>query len=76
MPPSSSILDAAFRKAFKAVPHGTGRIDRARRRASLKVIRSGAIVMRHLRAADKRFAKPGLTEFEETLIENKFGRGT
>jgi nucleolar GTP-binding protein len=76
MPPSSAILDAAFRKAFKAVPHGTGRIDRSRRRASLKVIRSGAIVIRHLRGADKRFAKPGLTEFEETLVENKFGRGT
>lgn len=75
MPPSSAILDAAFRRAYKAVPHGTGTIDRSRRRAMLKIVRAGAVVIRHLRGADKRFAKPGLTDFEITLVEERFGTG-
>lgn len=73
MPPSSAILDAAFHRAYKVVPHGSGPIDRSRRRAMLKIVRTGAVVIRHLRGADKRFAKPGLTEFELTLVADRFG---
>jgi nucleolar GTP-binding protein len=76
MPPSSAILDAAFHKAFKAVPHGTTALDRSRRRALLKIVRSSAVVVRHLRGADKRFFKPGLTPFEESLVADHFGPGT
>jgi nucleolar GTP-binding protein len=76
MPPSSAILDAAFHRAFKAVPHGTNPLDRSRRRALLKIVRSSAVVVRHLRGADKRFLKPGLTPFEESLVADHFGRGT
>jgi nucleolar GTP-binding protein len=75
-PPSSAILDAAFRKAYKATPHGATALDRARRRALLKIVRSGAVVVRHLGAADKPFGKPGLTEFEKTLVADRFGVGT
>ncbi|HKV89569.1 MAG TPA: GTPase [Thermoplasmata archaeon] len=73
LPPSAGILDAAFHRAYKAVPHGTGPIDRSRRRALLKIVRSGAVVIRHLRAAEGRFQKPGLTEFERTLVADRFG---
>jgi nucleolar GTP-binding protein len=41
----------------------------------LKIVRSGAVVVRHLRAADKPFAKPPLTDFERTLVADRFGVG-
>ncbi|MCI4329412.1 MAG: 50S ribosome-binding GTPase [Thermoplasmata archaeon] len=74
-PPSAAILDTAFRRAYKATPHGTNPLDRSRRRAMLKIVRSGATVVRHLRASDHRFAKPPLTDFERTLVAQKFGVG-
>jgi len=74
--PSSAILDAAFRRAYKATPHGEGRIDRARRRAQLKIVRSAAVSVRHLRLATKPFHAPGLTEFERRLVTNEFGADT
>ncbi|HXQ94551.1 MAG TPA: GTPase [Thermoplasmata archaeon] len=76
MPPSAAILDAAFHRAYKATPHGSTPLDRSRRRALLKIVRTGAVVVRHLRATDKRFSKPGLTDFERTLIADRFGPGT
>ncbi|MCI4326795.1 MAG: 50S ribosome-binding GTPase [Thermoplasmata archaeon] len=76
MAPSAAILDAAFHKAYKATPHGATALDRSRRRALLKIVRTGAVVVRHLRAADKRFRTPELTDFEKTLIADRFGRGT
>ncbi|MCI4360504.1 MAG: 50S ribosome-binding GTPase [Thermoplasmata archaeon] len=74
--PSSAIVDAAFRKAYRATPHGETPFDRARRRAQLKIVRSGAVAVRHLRLAAKPFAKPGLTDFERRLIAKSFGSGT
>jgi nucleolar GTP-binding protein len=72
-PPSSAILDAAFHKAHKATPHGETRLDRSRRRAQLKIIRSGAVSLRHLSLATKSFRKPGLSEFEKELVTQSFG---
>jgi nucleolar GTP-binding protein len=74
-PPSAAILDTAFHRAYKATPHGSNPLDRSRRRAMLKIVRSGAVVVRHLRAADHRFAKPPLTDFERTLVADRFGVG-
>jgi nucleolar GTP-binding protein len=74
-PPSSGILDAAFRTAYKATPHGKTPLDRARRRALLKIVRSSAVVSRHLRLAQRTAMQPELTEFDRALIDRRFGRG-
>jgi nucleolar GTP-binding protein len=74
--PSSAIVDAAFRKAYRATPHGETPFDRARRRAQLKIVRSAAVTLRHLRLAARPFVKPGLTDFERRLIAKTFGSGT
>jgi nucleolar GTP-binding protein len=74
-PPSVGILDAAFHRASLATPHGDTKPERDRLRAKLKVIRSGATVVRHLRIETRRFAKPGLTEFETALVASAFGEG-
>ncbi|MCI4369352.1 MAG: 50S ribosome-binding GTPase [Thermoplasmata archaeon] len=73
--PSSAILDAAFRKAYRATPRGADRLDRARRRAQLKVIRAGAVVLRHLSLELRPVAPGRLTPFEFTLVEKHFGAG-
>ena len=75
-PPSVAILDAAFHRASLATPHGDTKAERDRLRAKLKVVRSGATIVRHLRLEARRFAKPGLTEFENALIAGAFGDGT
>ncbi len=72
-PPSVAILDTAFHRASLATPHGDTKHERDRLRAKLKVIRSTATVVRHLRLETRRFAKPGLTEFEEALVAGAFG---
>jgi nucleolar GTP-binding protein len=69
-------LDIAFRRAYRATPHGTGRLDRARRRALLKIVRSTAVVVRQLRLRTHRFRPPGITEFDGRLIGQRFGIGT
>ncbi len=74
-PPSSAILDAAFRAAYRATPHGETRLDRARRRALLKIVRSGAVVGRHLRLAVRTAQRPELTDFDRALIDRRFGAG-
>jgi nucleolar GTP-binding protein len=71
--PSSAILDAAFRRAYKAQAHGDTRLDRARRRAQLKIIRSAAVTIRHLRAATAPFRSPPLTDFDRRLLAVAFG---
>jgi nucleolar GTP-binding protein len=75
-PPSVGILDAAFHRASLATPHGDTKPERDRLRAKLKVVRSAATVVRHLRIETRRFAQPGLTEFEEALVAAVFGQGT
>jgi nucleolar GTP-binding protein len=70
------ILDTAFHRASLATPHGETKHERDRLRAKLKVVRSAATVVRHLRIEARRFAKPGLTEFEEALVAGAFGDGT
>jgi nucleolar GTP-binding protein len=74
-PPSISILDVAFHRASLVSAHGTERGDRNRRRALLKIVRSSATVIRHLRleAAPVRRATAG--EFERTLVDRAFGNG-
>ncbi|MCI4337246.1 MAG: 50S ribosome-binding GTPase [Thermoplasmata archaeon] len=74
-PPSSAILDAAFRKAYRAQPHGQSQLDRSRRRAQLKIIRSTAVVLRHLKLRLKPFAAPGLSELQRALVDQSFGAG-
>ena len=74
-PPSVGILDAAFHRASLATPHGETKPERDRLRAKLKVVRSAATVVRHLRLETRRFGKPGLTEFEEALVAGAFGDG-
>jgi nucleolar GTP-binding protein len=75
-PPSVGILDTAFHRASLATPHGDTKLQRDRLRAKLKVVRSTATVVRHLRIEARRFSKPGLTEFEEALVAGAYGDGT
>lgn len=74
-PASSEILDIAFHRAHRASPHGAARLDRARRRALLKIVRSTATVRRHLRLRAKPFEGEELTPFQRALIERTFGPG-
>jgi nucleolar GTP-binding protein len=75
-PPSVGILDTAFHRASLATPHGDTKLQRDRLRAKLKVVRSTATVVRHLRIEARRFSNPGLTEFEEALVAGAFGDAT
>ena len=75
-PASVAILDTAFRRASRVTPHGETKAARNRRRAELKVVRSAATVLRHLRLECHPFEQPPLTEFERSLLESAFGRGT
>jgi nucleolar GTP-binding protein len=74
-PPSVAILDAAFHRASLATPHGDTKPERDRLRAKLKVVRSAATIVRHLRLEARPFSKPGLTEFEQALVAGAFGDG-
>lgn len=73
--PSSAILDAAFRKAYRSTPHGETRLTRSRLRAKLKVIRSSAVVLRHLSIERRPFAPKLLSEFQRLLVDRHFGPG-
>ncbi len=75
-PPSVGILDIAFHRASLVTPRGETKPDRDRMRAELKVVRSSATVGRHLRLEARRFSHPELTEFERSLVDGAFGRGT
>jgi len=75
LPPSSAILDAAFHAAYKATPHGETPLARSRRRALLKIVRSAAVSVRHLELERLRFTHPPPTDFENALLDRKFGPG-
>ena len=70
------ILDAAFHRASLATPHGETKAARDRLRAELKIVRSSATVLRHLRLEARRFERPGLSEFEVALVAGAYGDGT
>ena len=75
-PPSVGILDAAFHRAKLATPHGPTKAARDRLRAELKIVRSAAVVIRHLHLEARPVRRPPPTEFEEALIAAAFGDGT
>ncbi len=75
-PPSVEILDVAFRRASLATPHGETKAARDRLRAQLKVVRSSATVMRHLKLETRPFTRPPITEFERSLLVAPFGEGS
>jgi nucleolar GTP-binding protein len=68
------ILDIAFRRAYRATPHGADRHDRSRRRALLKIVRSTSVVQRHLRLEMREFKEP-LTDLQLELVEQRFPKG-
>ena len=74
-PPSAVILDAAFHRARRSTPHGDSKLDRDRRRAQLKVIRSAAVAIRQLRLAARPLRKPPPSSFQEQLLDDRFGAG-
>jgi nucleolar GTP-binding protein len=75
-PPSVAILDVAFHRASLATPRGDTKAARDRLRAELKIVRSAATVVRHLRLETRRFTKSPPTPFEGTLVAEAFGSGT
>jgi nucleolar GTP-binding protein len=74
-PPSVGILDVAFHRASLVTPRAKVRSERDRLRAELKVVRSSATVIRHLRIETRRFLHPPLTEFDRALLSGAFGAG-
>lgn len=74
--PSVGILDTAFHRASLVTPKGETKAARDRLRAKLKVVRSSATVLRHLRLETRRFLRPPLSEFERALIAGRFGDRT
>lgn len=75
-PPSSVILDIAFRRAYRATPKGADRFERSRRRALLKIVRSCAVAVRQVGLRLKRLTRPHLTEFEARLVDGRFGKAS
>lgn len=75
-PPSVEILDIAFRRASLATPKGSTKSERDRRRAQLKIVRSGATVSRQILSVVRSFQRPSLTELELALIATRFGEGS
>jgi len=75
-PPSVSILDVAFHRASLATPRGETKRARDRMRAELKIVRSSATVVRHLRLETRRFVRSPLSPFESTLVAQRFGEGS
>lgn len=75
-PPSVEILDIAFRRGSLVTPHGRSKAERDRLRAELKVVRSSATVLRHLRLESRRVAERLQGSFDAELVDRTFGRGT
>jgi nucleolar GTP-binding protein len=75
-PPSVLILDAAFRKAHRASAHGTSKLDRSRRNAKLRIVRSTAIILRMMRGLGKSATTPALTELDHRLLNTHFPEAT
>jgi nucleolar GTP-binding protein len=74
--PSVGILDVAFHRASLVTPHGRTKSERDRRRAVLKVVRSSATVIRHLRLETAGVRRAAAGEFEKTLVDRAFGVGS
>ena len=70
-----AILDVAFHRASLATPRGESKAARDRLRAELKIVRSSATVVRHLRLETRRFVKNPPSTFESTLLAQRFGNG-
>lgn len=75
-PPSVGILETAFHRASLVTPHGETKSARDRLRAELKVVRSAATVVRHLRLESRPVTHPPLTDFERALVDARFGAGS
>ncbi len=75
-PPSVEILDIAFHRASLVTPHGDTKAARDRLRAALKIVRSTATTVRHLRLEMRSVERPPLTDFDRALIADRFGPGT
>ncbi len=74
-PPSVSILDIAFRRGSLVTPHGKTKPERDRLRAELKIVRSSATILRHLRLEAKPVREAMTLDFERTLVARRFGSG-
>jgi len=74
-PPSVGILDIAFHRASLVTPHGRTKAERDRRRAVLKVVRSSATVIRHLRLETGPVRAATAGDFEKALVARRFGTG-
>lgn len=74
--PSVEILEVAFHRASLVTPHGRSKPERDRLRAVLKIVRSSATVIRHLRMEAERVRRETSGEFERTLVDRSFGPGT
>jgi nucleolar GTP-binding protein len=75
-PITAEILDSAFRRAYRVNAHGTSRLDRSRRRALLKIVRSSAVVLRRLHTEVKGLSSKDLSPFQSSLLEQAYGSGT
>jgi nucleolar GTP-binding protein len=73
--PSEEILDAAFHRASLVTPSGRSKAVRDRLRAELKIVRSSAVVVRHLGIEARPFRPPRMTDFDQALVAQAFGRG-
>ena len=73
--PSAQILDIAFRRGSLVTPHGKTKPERDRLRAELKVVRSSATVLRHLRLEARPVRDAMALDFERALIAKAFGEG-
>ncbi len=73
--PSVKILDIAFRRGSRVTPHGKTKPERDRLRAELKIVRSSATVLRHLRLESKPVRDAMTLDFERTLVARRFGSG-
>jgi len=74
-PPSIGILDTAFHRASLVTPRGKTKSERDRLRAVLKVVRSSATVLRHLRLESSPVRTATEGEFERALVAKAFGAG-
>jgi nucleolar GTP-binding protein len=74
--PSEELLDAAFHRGSLVTPHGPTKPGRDRLRAELKIVRSSATLLRHLRAEVRRVRASVAGEFDRTLVAKAFGEGT
>jgi nucleolar GTP-binding protein len=74
-PPSEGILEIAFHRASLVTPHGRTKQERDRLRAELKIVRSSATVLRHLRLEARPVAERLRGPFDAQLVERTFGPG-